>query len=137
MTSRSIRSRIGRLEKIRKATDEILVVWRRPGGDVAEAVASVCYAPGDRVICLEWYGEGLPPAPKRHRDLRGLGEEEDKSIEIMLNRVLDAKPDRKEVADNERRCRSNPDLDGYSDEDLLYILCGVPDGRMIRESLRN
>ena len=136
MTSRNIRSRIGRLEKNRKPTDEILIVWRRPGGDVAEAVASVCYAPGDRVICLEWYGEGLPPAPKRHRDLRGLGEEEDKSIEIMLNRNLDAKPGRKEVAEAER-CGLNPDLHSYSDEDLLYILCGVPDGRMIRESLRN
>ena len=136
MTSRNIRSRIARLEKSRKPTDEILVAWRRPGGDVAEAVASVRYAPGDRVICLEWYGEGLPPAPKWHRDLRGLGEEEDNSIEIMLNRNLDAKPGRKEVAEVER-CGLNPDLHSYSDEDFLYILCGVPDGRMIRESLRN
>jgi hypothetical protein len=134
MTSRSIRSRIGRLEKIRKATDEILVVWRRPGGDVSEALVDVRCAPDDRIICLEWYGQGRLPAPKWHRDLRSLSKEEDNSIEIMLNRILDAKPGRKEVAEAER-CGLNPDLHSYSDEDFLYILCGVPDGRMIRESL--
>ena len=134
MTSGSIKSRVSKLEKSRKPTDEILVVWRRPGADVSKAVADVDYVSGDRVICLEWYGEGRPPAPRWHKDLRSsLSEEENGSIKVILERILDAKPDREQSAGAERRGR---DLDefGYSDEDLLHALFGVPDGKMIQKS---
>jgi hypothetical protein len=43
VTLRSIKSRVSKLERSRKRTDEILVVWRRPGADVSEAVADVDY----------------------------------------------------------------------------------------------
>ena len=33
--------------------DEMLLVWRRPNGDVRAATSQTKFAPGDRVICLE------------------------------------------------------------------------------------
>jgi hypothetical protein len=131
MTAKNLKTRIKKLEASRKHIDEMLVVRRLPGADVSEALAGVNYVSGDRVICLEWYGEGTPPAPKWHEDLqRGLSKEENDSIDITLKRILDAKPNREQPAEGVQR---GPDLDelGYSDEDLLYILFGVPDGRMI------
>ena len=131
MTSRNIRSRIVKLEKSRKPTDEILVVWRRPGADVSEAITDVDYVLGDRVICLDWYSEGPPPAPRWRRDLRlSQSKEEKHSIDIMLKRILDTKSN--QPAATERR-GPEPDVLGYSDEDFWYILFGVPDGRMIRK----
>jgi hypothetical protein len=41
---------------------------RRPDGDVTEAVAGTTF--GDKVICVEWFGDDSMPAPKWHRDLR-------------------------------------------------------------------
>ena len=55
--------------------------------------------------------------------------------ETMLNRILDARPKRERLAGTERP-GSDVDLSSYSEEDLLYMLCGVPDGKIIRESLR-
>ena len=54
----------------------------------------------------------------------------DLSSDIMLKRILNAKPNQKQPAETERR---GPDLNqlGYSDEDLFYILFGVPDERMV------
>jgi len=106
--------------------DATLVVWRRPGADVSKAVADVDYVSGDRVICLEWYGKGPPPAPRWRNDLRySLSKEERDSIDVGLQRILDTKPDQEQSAGAERRGR---DLDefGYSDEDLLHALFGVP-----------
>jgi hypothetical protein len=114
--------------------DATLVVWRRPGADVSKAVADVDYVSGDRVICLEWYGKGPPPAPRWRNDLRySLSKEERDSIDVGLQRILDTKPDQEQSAGAEGRGR---DLDefGYSDEDLLHALFGVPDGRLIRTS---
>ena len=126
MTARNLKTRIKKLEASRKHIDEMLVVWRLPGADVSEAV-------GDRVICLEWYGEGTPPAPKWHKDLqRSLRKEENDSIDITLQRIIDAKPDREQPAGIGRIGLDHDELDGCSDEDIFYILFGVPDGRMIR-----
>ncbi len=71
MTARSLETRIAKLEASRRRPNEMLVVWRRPGGDVRAAVSEAKFAPGDRVICLEWFGDGSPlPAPRWHS--RGL-----------------------------------------------------------------
>ena len=133
MTARNLKTRIKKLEASRKHIDEMLVVWRLPGADVSEAVADVEHVSGDRVICLEWYGEGTPPAPKWHKDLqRSLRKEENDSIDITLQRIIDAKPDREQPAGIGRIGLDHDELDGCSDEDIFYILFGVPDGRMIR-----
>jgi hypothetical protein len=93
MTARNLKTRIKKLEASRKHIDEILVVWRLPGADVSEAIANIDYLPGDRVICLEWFGEDPPPAPKWHEDLqRSLSREANDSIDIILKRIIDAKP---------------------------------------------
>ena len=134
MTARNLKTRIKKLEASRKHIDEMLVVWRLPGADVSEAVADVDHVSGDRVICLEWYGEGPPPAPKWHKDLqRSLRKEENDSIDITLQRIIDAKPDREQPAGIGRIGLDHDELDGCSDEDIFYILFGVPDGRMIRK----
>jgi hypothetical protein len=130
VTLRSIKSRVSKLERSRKRTDEILVVWRRPGADVSKAVADVDYVSGDRVICLEWYGNGPPPGPKWHRHLLcSLSEEESGSIDIVLKRILDAKPNRERSAEDEQRDK----LLDYSSDDIHYILFGVPNGRLIQK----
>jgi hypothetical protein len=52
------------------------------------------------------------------------------SVDIMLKRILGAKANRERPATAVRR---GPDLHefGCSDEDLFYVLFGVPDRRMI------
>jgi hypothetical protein len=133
MTPRNLRARIKKVEASRKHIDEMLVVWRLPGADIEPALANANYVPGDRVICLEWYGDGPPPSPRWCRDTRSLSKEETDSMEIMVNRVLDALPKREQLAGTERR-GSDVDLSSYSEQDLDYILFGVPDGLMIRKS---
>ena len=71
MTARGLETRIVKLEASRRRPNEMLVVWRRPGGDVRAAASEAsCFAPGDRVIVLEWFGDGPLPAPRWHS--RGL-----------------------------------------------------------------
>ena len=109
------------------------MVWRRPEEPISEAVARAEFVPGDRIICLEWCSEDPPPALKWHKDLRSdLSKEESDFLDIEVNRIRDAGPDREQLAEGARR-GPDPDVLGYSDEDLLYILFGVPDGRMIRK----
>jgi hypothetical protein len=125
MMVRNIDSRIAKLEASRKHRDETLVVWRLPGTDASEAVAGASHGPGDRVIYLEWYGEGPLPQPKWHRSVsRGLSKEEDASVEIMVTRMLDASPEDMRRAHEGRR-GPDPDLRGYSDDELLHALFGV------------
>ena len=125
MMVRSIESRIAKLEALRKHRDETPVVWRLPGTDPSEAIAGASHGPGDRVICLEWYGEGPLPQPKWHRSVsRGLSKEEDASVEIMVTRMLDASPEDMRRAHEGRR-GPDPDLRGYSDDELLHALFGV------------
>jgi hypothetical protein len=69
LTARNIEARIEKLETSRRRPDEILLVWRKPDSDVAAAVANAAYAAGDKMICVEWFGEMPPPAPKWYRDM--------------------------------------------------------------------
>ena len=122
----SIESRIAKLEASRKHRDETLVVWRLPGTDASEAVAGVSHGPVDRVICLKWYGEGPLPPPKWHRSVsHGLSKEEDASVEIMMTRILDAATPEDMRRAEERRRGPNPDLRGYSDDEILHMAFGV------------
>jgi hypothetical protein len=69
MTARNLKTRIKKLEASRKRVDETLVVWRCPDEEVSSALSKASYAPRDRVMCLEWYGEGPIPEPKWYRDV--------------------------------------------------------------------
>ena len=55
MIARNVESRITRLEARSARPDEMLVVWRKPDGDVAEALKDATLAKGDKVICAEWF----------------------------------------------------------------------------------
>ena len=126
--SGNIESLIAQLEELQRPRDEILVVWRRPGAPVSKALRNADYGPRDRVVCFEWFGSGAPPQPQWRSDLRHwLSKEESDSIDIMIQRILDRKPNREQPAAGVQR---GPDLDelGYSDEDLLYILLECPTG---------
>jgi hypothetical protein len=64
---RSLESRIVKLESRTARPDEMLVVWRRPDGSVAEALKDVTFAKGDKVICAEWFENSPMPAPTWHK----------------------------------------------------------------------
>ena len=64
--TRHLELRIIKLETRTARPDEMLVVWRRSDGSVAEALKDVTFAKGDKVICAEWLdGDPLPP-PRWH-----------------------------------------------------------------------
>jgi hypothetical protein len=94
MTARTIVARIVKLETTRRRPDEILLVWRRPNGDVARAVANADYAPGDKVICAEWLGDSEMPPPRWYGDrlLSQLDRPEQKYITQSLERLVAAEP---------------------------------------------
>ena len=62
MIARNVESRISKLEARRARPDEMLVVWRQPDGDVAEALKDATFAKGDKVICAEWFDDSPPPS---------------------------------------------------------------------------
>jgi hypothetical protein len=64
MIARNLETRIVKLEARRRRPDELLLIWRRPGSAVSEAVADARFAAGDRVICAEWFGKNPMPAPR-------------------------------------------------------------------------
>ena len=91
MTVRSLKTRIVKLEASRWRPNELLVVWRRPGGDVKAAVSDAKFAPGDRVICFDWFGDGLLPAPQWHdKGLKFSGVEDD-YLERAINRRIESR----------------------------------------------
>ena len=130
--TQSIETRIAQLEDLHRSRDEILVVWRPPGADVSQACANVDCGLGDRVVCFEWFGSGEPPQPLWRSDLRTWSKEESASIDIMLSRILDASPNRGQTAGTKLAAHDHEKLERLSDEELLYILCGVPDGRLFK-----
>jgi len=48
MIARNVESRIAKLEARSARLDEMLVVWRMPDGDVAEALKGATFAKGER-----------------------------------------------------------------------------------------
>lgn len=124
MSARNLESRVVKLEAVRKRPDEILLVWRRPDGDVSKATSVARFSPGDRVICAEWFGEGPLPEPRWYRDR--LSSALDDSGKENLNRTIER------IADRER----DPALVGVahipsrrlaemSDNELLHAALGV------------
>jgi len=99
---RSLESRIVKLETRTGRPDEMLVVWRRPDGSVAEALKDVTFAKGDKVICAEWFDGDPLPSPRwysaRPHELRST-------------------MDRREHDQGKAR--------EMSDEELVYALLGV------------
>ena len=90
MTVRSLEVRVGKLESLRRRPDELLVVWRRPDGDIAEALRGASFARGDRVICIEWLGDDPLPEPRWHSKLLKFSDVENGYVERAIDH--DRKP---------------------------------------------
>jgi hypothetical protein len=126
MIARNIETRIVKLEARRRRPDELLLVWRRPGAAISAAVADANFAAGDRVICVEWFGDSPPPAPRwyRKRLSSELGAIENEYLTRSLNRVVEGgRPRDPGFVDlppiSEQRARE------LADNDLLHRVFGV------------
>jgi hypothetical protein len=124
MIARNVESRILKLEAQRKHPDEILVIWRSPGQEVADVIAGTAFVRGDRVICSEWFGEGEPPLPKWRQacHMRDFDPTEQDSIYRCLDRLVEARRDCGSAANPSRPA---PYLAHMSDIDLLHAALGV------------
>jgi hypothetical protein len=126
MTVRSLESRIVKLEAGRRRPNEVLLVWRRPDAGVRAAISGAKFAPGDRVICMEWCGAGPLPAPRWYRErlTSELGAVENEYLKRSLNRVAERDyprdPGLAELppVSAQRMCEIPSD-------DLLHMLLGV------------
>jgi len=125
MIARNLESRIVRLEVSRRRPDEILLIWRRPGDEVKTAAADGKFAAGDRVVCLEWFGKGIPPAPRWYAERLSseLGAIENEFLTRSLDRVLEGgrprDPGFLDPPVSEQRARE------LADNDLLHMIFGV------------
>jgi hypothetical protein len=126
MTLRNISNRVKKLEARRRRPDELLLIWRRPGAPVSEAVAEARFATGDRVICAEWFGANPMPAPRwfGKRLSSELGRADYEYVMRSLNRLVEAKPARElgfapvpVVPDNR--------MAGLTDNELLHMVLGI------------
>ena len=126
MIARNVRSRILKLEAQRKRPDQILMIWRRPGQDVADVIAGTAFVRGDRVICSEWFGEGEPPLPKWRQacHMRDFDPTEQDSIYRCLDRLMEAEA-RRDCGSAANPSRPAPYLAHMSDIDLLHAALGV------------
>ncbi|MVT52524.1 hypothetical protein GPL17_18755 [Bradyrhizobium yuanmingense] len=125
MMGKSVAARIVKLEARRPRSNEILLVWRRPDADVKSAARAVKFATGDRVICLEWFGEGPLPEPKWYRERLSseLGAAENEYLTRSLERVQQNRPRDPGFAEHPpvsaNRARE------LTDNDLLHMAFGV------------
>jgi hypothetical protein len=89
MIARNVQSRITKLEARSTRLDEMLVIWRLPDGDVAEARKDATFAKGDKVICAEWFDNSPPPKPRWYGDelRRAMTPAEYEQIDRTIDRV--------------------------------------------------
>jgi hypothetical protein len=127
MIARNLETRIKKLEASRRRPNELLVVWRRPGGDVRAAAREAEFAPGDRVICLEWFGDGPLPAPRWHDKGLKLSGVEDDYLQRALTRRTESRDDghQREPGFAELPHFPADRMRELSNNDLLYMIFGV------------
>ena len=124
MSLRDLEARIAKLEASRRRPNELLLVWRRPNGDVRAATSEAKFAPGDRVISLEWDGDGPLPPPRWFGKRSELSVIESEYLKRCLTCVKeDGRPRDPGLADipdvpAERICELH-------DNDLLFMAFGV------------
>jgi hypothetical protein len=119
--SRGLVSRLHKLEARRRNEGEILLLWRRPGKDVAAlAKATGLFASGDRVISAEWLGDDPMPAPRWVKvspsGWLNLTEREKEYCEATV---------RKLVVDDGHSSHPDPALLDWTDADLWHAALGV------------
>ena len=128
MTVRSLEVRVGKLESLRRRPDELLVVWRRPDGDIAEALRGASFARGDRVICIEWLGDDPLPEPRWHSKLLKFSDVENGYVERATDRLIESI--REGTRQREPGAAELPHFPAdrmceLSDNDLMHAMFGV------------
>lgn len=130
-------SRVEKLESRRRTDDGVLLLWIKPGADVAKATLKAkedgVFKSGDMVVCAEWLGDDPMPKPrwlKRGDAQHGLlTEQEDEYVMAMLEKriaTVDALVDAGEPAEHAGLVRPMPrDLYEISSVDLMHIALGV------------
>ena len=126
VTPRNVEARIVKLETRRQRPKEILLVWRRPDGDLKAAASVAKFGAGDRVICVEWFGEDPPPAPRWHgeRLSKELPRQQYDYITRSLQRLVEAEPLRDSGFAPVPFVQANR-LVELSDNELLHCAFGV------------
>jgi hypothetical protein len=105
VTVRSLEARVRKLEFRRRRPDEMLVIWRRPDGDIAESLRGASFAKGDRVLCIEWLGDDPLPEPRCHSRFLKFSDVENGYVERAIDRLKKAMEKAPAVA--RRRQRSH------------------------------
>lgn len=126
---RGLESRIVKLESLRARPNEMLVVWRRPDGDVSEALKGAAFAHGDKVICAEWFEDSPLPEPHWYRDRlsRAMPAGQYEQVDRTIDRIA-ARPEADRAAAG---FVPFPSFTGVlmkemSDAELIHALLGVP-----------
>lgn len=120
MTGRNMESRILKLESRGQRVDQFLAVWRKPDGDTAAVLADARFSHGDRVICIEWFGDDPIPAPKWHRNIRpDFSETEQQSVFRSIERLYESGA-LKPLHKNDQQY-----LTKFTDGELLHMALGV------------
>jgi len=128
MIARNVESRIVKLEARRARPDEMLVVWRKPGGDVAEALKDATFSKGDKVICAEWFDDNPLPAPRWYGDQlrRAMTPAEYEQPNRTIDRVA-VRPQANRVAEGFAPFPSIPEdrMKTMTDNELAHAILGI------------
>ncbi|OKO68963.1 hypothetical protein AC630_37740 [Bradyrhizobium sp. AS23.2] len=107
----------------------MLVVWRRPDGDVFEALKGVTFTHGDKVICAEWFEDSPLPGPRWHRDRlsQAMTAGEYEQINQTIDRIAKrSETDRTETGFLPFPSFTEARMKEMSDAELIHALLGVP-----------
>jgi hypothetical protein len=127
MIARNIESRIIKLEARRARPDEMLVVWRKPGGDVADVLKDANFAKGDKVICAEWFDDSPPPAPRwyGHQLRQAMPPAEYEQINRTIDRVAGQPQAKRDCGFAPFPSITEDRIKGMTDNELAHAILGV------------
>jgi hypothetical protein len=127
MTARNVQSRITKLEARSMRPDEMLVVWRLPGGDVAEALKDGTFAKGDKVICAEWFDNSPPPKPRWYGGQlrRAMPPAEYEQINRTIDRVAGHAQGKRDSGFAPFPSITEDRMKGMTDNELAHAILGV------------
>lgn len=127
MMGRNLESRIVKLETRTTRPDEMLVVWRRPDQDVAQALKAATYANGDKVICAEWFEDSSPPTPRwyRNRLSSEMAAAEYQQIERSIDHIAEGSETKWQVGFAPFPSLTEARMREMTDGELIHAILGV------------
>jgi hypothetical protein len=128
MIARNLESRIVKLETSNARPNEMLVVWRKPNGDLAEALKGATYTKSDKVICAEWFDDSPLPAPRWHanRPRLSMSALEDEQLHRAIERMA-KRPEREQKPAGYAPFPSFTEerMKQMTDAELIHAILGV------------